>query len=100
MAGPAIRTYAYDSARNELTLNFGNGRAYVYSLVPPGVFTAFEAAPSKGAFHNTQLRERYPFRKMKAAAKPSAAMQLREVLLASTREEEAVLPPERPRERR
>ena len=64
---------------NELTLTFATGRAYVYSLVPPAVFAAFEAAASKGAFHNAHIRDRYPFRKVKVAP-ASDRRRLREAL--------------------
>ena len=67
MPSRAIRTYAYDETRNELTIVFASGRAYVYALVPPAVHAAFAASRSKGTFHNTHLRDRYPFRKIKAA---------------------------------
>jgi lysyl-tRNA synthetase class 2 len=63
MPSLAIRTFSYDDQRNELTVVFASGRAYIYSLVTPAVAAAFAAAPSKGAFHNANLRDRYPFRK-------------------------------------
>ena len=81
MASKAIRTFEYDPGRNELTVTFARGPAYVYSLVPAAVAAAFAASPSPGSFHNAELRDRYPFRKVKAAAGPSRA--LREMLAAS-----------------
>jgi hypothetical protein len=81
MASKAIRAFDYDEARNELTVTFSRGPTYVYSLVPAAVATAFAASPSPGAFHNAHLRDRYPFRKVKAAAGPSPA--LRDLLAAS-----------------
>ena len=91
MPSPAIRAYAYDADRNELTLTFATGRAYVYSLVPPAVFAAFEAAASRGAFHNAHLRDRFPFRKVKAERPAGAG--LREALVVSTETGEAVARP-------
>jgi len=83
MRSQAIRAFAYDVSRNELTVSFGSGRGYVYSLVPPAVFAAFEAAGSRGAFHNAHIRDRYPFRKVMAeAATPSPS--LREMLIGSS----------------
>ena len=64
MPSAAIRTFSYDAGRNELTVVFASGRAYVYSLVTPAVFAAFSAAPSRGAFLNAHIRDRYPFRKV------------------------------------
>ncbi len=84
MPSQAIKSYAYDESRNELTVIFATGRGYVYSLVPPDVFAAFDAAASKGAFHNQYIRDRYPFRKAKAT--PDApASSLREALVGSSR---------------
>lgn len=83
----AIRTHSYDAARNELTVVFTAGRGYVYSLVPPGVAEAFAEAASKGAFHNDQLRDRYPFRRIAGAPKmPEGGRDLRGALAASLRD--------------
>jgi hypothetical protein len=82
MRSKAIRTFDYDESRNELTVTFTRGPTYVYSLVPAAVATAFAASPSPGAFHNAELRDRYPFRKVKAAPAVSSGA-LREMLAAS-----------------
>ena len=81
MRSKAIRTFEYDAGRNELTVTFTRGPSYVYSLVPAAIAAAFAVSPSPGAFHNAELRDRYPFRKVKAAAATSGA--LRELLAAS-----------------
>ena len=83
MPSQAIRSHDYDAVRNELTVIFTTGRGYVYSLVPPDVFAAFEAAGSKGAFLNQRIRDRYPYRKAKVAE--TAASTLREALIGSSR---------------
>ena len=77
----AIRSFAYDETRNELTVTFTTGRGYVYSLVPAEVAAAFAASESPGRFHNERLRDRYPFRKARDLAPPSDT--LRTVLEAS-----------------
>jgi hypothetical protein len=82
MASKAIRAFDYDDARNELTVTFTRGPSYVYSLVPAAVATQFAASPSPGGFHNAHLRDRYPFRKLKAVPGPSSGA-LRELLAAS-----------------
>lgn len=81
MPSRAIRSFAYDEIRNELTVSFPRGRSYVYSLVPAAVAEAFAASRAKGAFHNELIRDRYPFRRIKTDASPSSA--LRELLSAS-----------------
>jgi hypothetical protein len=48
----------------ELTVVFTTGRVYVYRNVPRAVFDAFAAVPSKGAFFNSEIRDRYPYREL------------------------------------
>ena len=83
MPSHAIRTFAYDAARNELTVTFTSGRAYVYALVPEAVAAALADSPRKGAFHNHAIRDRYPFRKVKAILAEAGPSSLREALIAS-----------------
>jgi hypothetical protein len=90
MASKAIRAFDYDATRNELTVTFSRGPAYVYSLVPAAVATAFVASPSPGAFHNAHLRDRFPFRKVKLAPAPSS--ELRALLSASVEGGDAATP--------
>jgi hypothetical protein len=82
MPSHAIRAFAYDAARNELTVTFTTGRTYIYALVPPEVFTALELAASRGAYLNQHIRDRYPHRRARAEA-VSSALSLREALRAS-----------------
>jgi hypothetical protein len=83
MASKAIRAFDYDEARNELTVTFTRGPTYVYSLVPPAVAAAFAASPSTGVFHNTHLRDRYPFRKIKAVVEESPGSLLEQLRASS-----------------
>jgi hypothetical protein len=87
MPSQAIRAFAYDADRNELTVTFTTGRAYIYALVPPAVAQAFADCGSKGAFHNVHIRDRYPFRKLSGAVTRHERLSLREALMASTDEE-------------
>jgi hypothetical protein len=80
MPSQAIKSYAYDESRNEMTVTFATGRGYVYALVPPDVFAAFQDAASKGAFLNQHIRDRYPFRKSKGASETPASS-LRDALV-------------------
>jgi hypothetical protein len=52
MPSIAIRSLFYVPAKRELWVTFVSGRRYVYDDVPPEVFDAFQAAPSRGAFFN------------------------------------------------
>ena len=82
MPSRAIRATAYDESRNELTVTFVSGRAYIYALVPPDVAAALKAAASQGAFVNAHIRDRYPHRPAKVEPR-TAASSLRDALLAS-----------------
>ena len=53
----------------------------VYAKKSRSPFAAFEAAGSKGAFHNKHIRERYPHRKGPLGGEAAAG--LREALRAS-----------------
>jgi hypothetical protein len=64
MPSSVIRSFDYDAARNELSITFVSGKVYIYQLVPRQVYEAFHAAPSKGAFFNQHIRDRYPFREI------------------------------------
>jgi copper oxidase (laccase) domain-containing protein len=57
----AIRHIHYKPELGELSVWFGpEGRRYKYFEVPPEVFDAFSAAPSRGRFFNAEIRGRYP----------------------------------------
>jgi lysyl-tRNA synthetase class 2 len=51
----------YNAARAWLLLEFRDGSRYCYSGVPDPLFTRLVQAPSKGAFFNHQIRNRYPY---------------------------------------
>jgi hypothetical protein len=85
MPSGVIRDSSYDTDRHELTVSFTSRRVYIYSLVPAAVAAALAGAPSKGAYFNAHVRERYPFRKVAAlvaSAKPKQ-VSLIEALRAS-----------------
>jgi hypothetical protein len=60
----AIRNLFYVPATHELWVTFVSGRRYVYTEVPADVFDAFKTAPSRGAFFNHEIRDRYAFREV------------------------------------
>jgi hypothetical protein len=64
MPSTAIRNLFYVPAKRELWVTFVSGRRYVYAEVSPEVFDAFQAAPSRGAFFNQEIRDRYGFREV------------------------------------
>lgn len=64
MPSTAIRYFNYDSQTSELKVTFVTGRRYVYARVPPDVAAAFAHAPSRGAYFNHQIRDRYAYREL------------------------------------
>ena len=61
MPSVVIRSFEYDSDRNELTVSFRTGKVYIYTLVPPSVAAAMRAALSKGAYFNENIRDKYQY---------------------------------------
>ena len=63
MPSTAIEHISYDEAARELHVIFVGGGAYTYYQVPRQVYAAFRAAPSKGQYLNTNIKDRYDFRR-------------------------------------
>jgi hypothetical protein len=59
MPSSVIRSFLYDPETSELWITFVSGRRYVYADVPQDAFDAFKAAPSRGAFFNSEIRDDY-----------------------------------------
>jgi hypothetical protein len=55
-----IASIGYDRERNLLEVEFNNGWIYEYRLVPPEVYHALMAAPSKGRYLHQSIVDRYP----------------------------------------
>jgi KTSC domain len=68
MPSTAIRHFAYDAATRELLVIFTSGRRYLYAEVPPDLVTAFGLAPSRGAFFNDSIRDRFATREVGSGA--------------------------------
>jgi hypothetical protein len=64
VASTAIREIDYEAGRRRLTVRFQSGEAYVYAEVPKPVHRAFLSAESKGRFFQTEIRRRYPYRRL------------------------------------
>ena len=71
MPSTAIRSLFYHSASANW-VTFVTGRRYVYADVPADVFEAFKNAPSRGAFFNREIRDRYAFREVTHGRSPDA----------------------------
>jgi hypothetical protein len=64
MPSTAIRDIFYDQSKRALWVTFVTGRRYVYDDVSQNVFDAFKTAPSRGAFFNQEIRDKYGFREV------------------------------------
>jgi lysyl-tRNA synthetase class 2 len=64
MPSTVIRHFEHDPATRQLTVTFTTGRVYVYDNVPDEVAAALRAAPSKGSFFNSQIRNVYSYREL------------------------------------
>lgn len=61
----AVRALDYDLPRRTLRITFVSGERYLYRGVPPETHRAFLAAESKGRFFQAQVRDRYPFERLR-----------------------------------
>ncbi|MGE3646618.1 MAG: KTSC domain-containing protein [Beijerinckiaceae bacterium] len=56
-----IASIGYDPGSETLEIEFTNGSIYRYFNVPSGLHEQLMAAPSKGQFLNTYIRNAYPY---------------------------------------
>jgi hypothetical protein len=64
MPSTVIADFSYREREAELVVKFRSGRRYAYARVPKSEYDAMRAAPSKGSFFNTRIRDRYPTRRL------------------------------------
>ena len=67
MPSSVIADIEYEPERERLIVSFMTGRVYEYRDVPADVAASFQSASSKGAFFNTEIRDRYPCREVTSA---------------------------------
>lgn len=60
----SIAAVGYDGDSQELHVQFVSGETYAYQNVPPTIFDAFIAAPSKGSYFNREVKPAYQHRKL------------------------------------
>jgi hypothetical protein len=68
MPSTVIADFEYEAERRRLVVTFVSGRVYEYLGVPADVAAAFQSAPSKGAFFNGRIRDRYRCREISTPA--------------------------------
>jgi hypothetical protein len=62
-----IAMFAYDLDAQRLVIHFKSGGVYEYQAVPRTVFDDFRAAPSKGQFFRSAVRDRFTARRLSAS---------------------------------
>ena len=60
MPSTVIKSISYESALSRLTVTFTTGRIYDYFAVPQNIADAFRSSFSKGAYFNSNIRDKYP----------------------------------------
>jgi hypothetical protein len=61
VASSAIDRLHYIAGERELHVVFVSGKRYRYFDGPPGIYAQFLGAPSKGAYFNEAIRDRFEF---------------------------------------
>jgi hypothetical protein len=64
MPSKVIHHFEYRAESAELEIRFTTGRRYVYYMVSASVAADMGRASSKGEFFNTEIRDRFPFRRL------------------------------------
>ena len=67
MPSTVIRTFHYEPDDQRLVIEFQTGRRYAYFHVPPDVYEAMRGAPSRGAYFNSRIRDRYSYSRIETA---------------------------------
>ncbi len=60
-----IRSIGYDAQDEVLEVEFVNGGIYQYFGVPQQLYERFMAAPSKGRFFSSHIRDKFRTRKIR-----------------------------------
>ena len=56
----AIAAVGYDAAARRMKIRFTSGNVYDFCGVPEHVHAGLMSAPSKGAYYNDYIKDRYP----------------------------------------
>lgn len=60
----SLAAAGYDPAAKLLRIEFRNNTVYLYSDVPSPVYDGLISAPSKGAYFNREIRNRFAYRQL------------------------------------
>jgi len=65
MPSSVVASYKYNPISHTLRVFFVSGSVYDYKNVPEDVYIEMRSATSKGTFLNTQIKNRFGFKKVK-----------------------------------
>jgi hypothetical protein len=68
VSSTAIDRIAYEANGRMLFVTFKDGDLYAYDDVSEGLYRAFLDAESKGAFFAHEIRDRYPYQRIRRSA--------------------------------
>ena len=71
-----VRSVSYDEGSRRLVITFQNGSIHEYTDVPHDVYVGFTAAPARGVYFSTYVKERYPFRVTTSGSAGSTIIQI------------------------
>lgn len=57
----SLKSVNYDGGSSTLIIVFRNGGRYLYLDVPKAMYEELLAAPSKGSYFDTHIKDRYKF---------------------------------------
>jgi hypothetical protein len=66
----------YDEGSRRLVVTFRSGVVYEYTDVPRDVYLGITAAPSRGVYFSTYVKDRYPFRVTTSGPAGSTVIQI------------------------
>ena len=69
---------SYDEGSRRLVITFRSGAVYEYTDVPRDVYVGISAAPAKGVYFSTYVKDRYPFRVTTSGPAGSVRIQVQE----------------------
>jgi len=68
MPSSVIRRYRYDQRHRRLEIDFVSGETYSYFEVPDEVIAGLAGARSKGRYFQHHIRDRFAYRRNRAAS--------------------------------
>ncbi len=69
---------SYDEGSRRLVITFRSGAVYEYTDVPRDVYVGISAAPAKGVYFSTYVKDRYSFRVTTSGSAGSVSIQVQE----------------------